>query len=316
MPPIKAEDFIVDGLTADEIAALKEGQADDAADAGADAGAAGAAGDVDATAKAAADKEAADKAAADKTASDKAAADAAAKATADATAQPAKDKPAAEAAAKPETTAPAAQPSTVPNWQAPKDAEAKLTAINTARDALAEKFDAGELSAKDLLTQQRNLDRQERDIERLQDRASMAKEMTQATWLQRDVPAFLDANPRYRDNTMFNTLLDTEVRRLQVEAGEKGGNPLDPAILVQADANIKASLGEQPAGAKPAPAKPALGAKLPLPPTLANVPAADITDTDSKWAALDRLSENDSAAYEDAYAKLSPADRDTYLARG
>lgn len=343
---LKADDFVVEGLTEDEQKALDEGQAEDAADVVANTnpdvaeatgeGAKAAADKAAADAKATDEKAAADKAAADKAAADKATADAKAKADADAAAaaDPAKAKAdadakaAADKAAADKLAADAKVASTarnaIPDWQAPADAAAKLAEINKARDALADKFDAGELTARELLQQQRALDSQERQIERAQDRAEMAVEFTQANWLKTTVPQFLDAHAHYRDNPTLHGMLDTEVRRLQVAASEAGKDPLDPSILVEADKAIKTSLGAlgvaapaadaktetKPAGDKqPAAAKPA------IPPTLGSVPAADISGTDSKYSAIDRLADSDPVAFEDAVGRLSETERDAYLSR-
>lgn len=340
--PTANEDLTQDrraDLTAEELAAITEAEKEEAAElkantedaakieaeaAGADEAAAKTKAEADEKAKTDADAKA--KADADA----KAAADAAAKAKDEAEG---KTADAAAAETETETEAEAEQPraprQAIPDWQAPKDAAAKIAEIAAARDALAEKFDAGELTAKDLLAQTRTLDSQERQIERASDRAEMATEMVQAVWVQSTVPAFLNANAHYRDNPTLHGMLDTEVRRMQVAASQAGKDPLDPSILTEADKAIKASLAalgvapaetdkaktddpEKPAGGK----KPTASAKPLIPPTLGAVPAADITGTDGKYAALDRLADNDPVAYEDAMAKLSETERNAYLNAG
>jgi len=302
------------GLTADERAAMAEEAAETAA-AAAPAGK----DDDETAAKPDADgKPAADAAAAgdDKAAkpadADPAKADAGA-------AEPDKaaagDKPDADPA---ETSARQA----VPNWQAPADAKAKLEEIDAQRDKLAEQFDAGEITAKELFAQQRTLDRQSREIERAIERAEDAHDMSVSVWTQTTVPTFLDANTHYRDNQTLNGMLDAEVRRLQVEASKAGKDPLSPSILKAADEAIRASLGafgvpaakpagDKPAGDKQAAADPKPG-KPEIPPTLGQVPASEISGTDSKFASLDRL---DPIDLEVAMAKMSDADREAFLAR-
>lgn len=213
----------------------------------------------------------------------------------------------------------------VPDWQAPENAEAKLTEIATKRDELADKFDAGELTAKELLAEQRKLDKQERDIERAADRAQMAGEMVVAVWEKSTVPAFLDAHAHYRANPVLLGMLDTEVRRQQAAASEEGKDPLDPAILTKADEAIRAAvaaLGGEVKPAQPTAKETAKGAKAAeqaqkpeIPPTLGKIPAAEITGTDSKYAALDRMADADPLAFENAMAKLSQSERDAYLAQ-
>lgn len=323
---LKAEDFDVDGLTDEEREALAEGAAEDAADATATAAdtaddvkaanAEGAKPDADAEAKAAADKEAADKKAADdKAAADKAAADAAA---VDPAKKPAEgDKPAADVKTEAKPDAPR---QAVPDWKAPADAQVKLDAIAAERIALAKKFDDGEITRADEIAAQMKLEREQRQIERALDRAQDAAEMTEAVWVQTIVPDFLGANPHYRDNPTLNTLLDAEVRKLQVQAGKDGKNPLAPSILVEADEAIKKSLGAfgfAPTGkAAAADVKPGAGVpKVEIPPSLAKIPAAGISDTDGKFSALDRLADSNPLAFEEAVGRMSEQEREHYLAR-
>lgn len=299
------------GLTEDELAALAEETAEVAADATAAQAKIDA---VDGKAEAKPDGKADEKPAdgkADASADDaKAAADTEGKAEA-------KPEGAADAKDEPHRQA-------VPAWSAPADAAAKLKEIETTRDALAERFDNGEISAKDLLTEQRKLDRQERDIERQQDRAEMAREMTEAVWLQNTVPSFLEVNPHYRDNPTLHGMLDAEVRRQQVAASEAGKDPLAPSILAAADKAIRESLSAlgtnlpaagkaegKAADVKPAPKLDAAG-KPAIPPSLANIPAAEISGTDSKFATLDRL---DPIELEAALTRMPESEREMYLAR-
>jgi hypothetical protein len=220
----------------------------------------------------------------------------------------------------------------VPAWTAPADADAQLTQLATERDALADRFDNGEITAKELLAKQAEIGAKERRIERDRDRAEMASEMATAVWTQTTVPTFLDAHTHYRDNPTLHSMLDTEVRRLQVAAMEAGKDQLDPSILIDADKEIRKALGamgvqvptadtkvegDKPAdGEKPnGKAKSAAAeGKLQIPPTLGSLPATDIMDTgDGRYASLDRLAQANPIAFEEALAKLPDAEREAYL---
>ncbi len=123
--------------------------------------------------------------------------------------------------------------------------------------------------------------------------------------------------------------LNHAVIELQKEAREAGKPELDPELLrraheritkefgVQAAAPAADGGGKQPAGTVP----PVKMDKPAIPPSLATVPAAQLSETDnSKWAWLDRLAANpnpdDPDKFEREMAKLSPSERAEYLAAG
>ena len=109
--------------------------------------------------------------------------------------------------------------------------------------------------------------------------------------------------------------LDKQVRAIQAESL----NPFDPSILPRAHklaiAEMRKAMG-LPAEDTGKPAPKPTGNKRDLPPSLANVPAADITETtdNGEFAYLDRLAEKgDGLAYETALGKLSDEARERYL---
>lgn len=318
----KETDFVPEGMLPDEIEALQEGATDDAAGT--------TAADADFEAASAADAEAAKTAeAAAKT--DEGKADDAAKVD-EAKADDAKADEPAKADAADGADAKVVEESvrtTMPKFEAPADAEKQLADIAAKRDALAEQFDNGEINAKTLFAEQAALAKQERTIETAVERANFSAEMTTQAWFQNTVPGFLATHDHYKSNPTLHGMLNAEVVRLQNEAIEKGGDQFDPGILAKADESIRAALSgigvkTPAAAAKAEPAKDAakdgkakieVEAKPETPPSLRNLPADDITGTDSKWAALDRLADTDAVAYEDAFGRLPAADRDRYLAR-
>lgn len=231
----------------------------------------------------------------------------------------------AAAAAEPEPTAaaePAAEPSaeaSAPAQQAPilvveapADADAKLAKITEDKAALLTQFDDGDITTKEYQAQLDALNKQEREIERAVDRATLAAEMEQQRqrneW-ERDVNAFLAANTQYKDNPRLYRALDQEVR--DVANSEEAKSMTGAQIIAKAHANLAEAFGFQaPAAAKAAPKQ-----AIPKPgvvPSLHNVPSAQVEDTSGgKFAALSRL---DGVALEEALAKMSQAERDQYLA--
>lgn len=282
---------IDDGLTEEERAALAEDDTDDTtaqAEEGADDGKT--VEDVEAKAGAGTD----------------AAADPAATAAADAGAT------AAEPAA-----ADADQPKSQPVLIAPlpADAEARLTEIATQKADLLAKFDDGDVTAKEFQQQLDALAKQERQIERQQDRAEIAASMDQQRltneWLA-TCNSFVERNAIYKDNPRLYKALDAEVRDLA--AKPETANWSGQKFLDEAHKALKQAFNLPDAAAASAD-KPGVKPRRELPPNLAKVPAADVEDTSgNRYAAMDRLMNSDPLAYEEAVAKMSPSERDAYMA--
>lgn len=197
--------------------------------------------------------------------------------------------------------------------QVPENAEARLSEIATAKEALLTKFDDGDVTAKEFQQQLDALTKQERTIERQQDRAELASQMEQQR-LQNDWTAtcnsFVERNAIYKDNPRLYKALDQEVRELAAKpdtaqwSGQK--------FLDEAHKNLKAAFGFQ--DSTPAPKKGEPTPRRELPPNLAKVPAADVEDTNGgRFAVLDRMSTTDPVGYEETLNKMSAADRDAYL---
>lgn len=225
-------------------------------------------------------------------------------------AAPAADQAAAAAAEKPAAPAadpgaqPASTPAAFPLFEPPADAQAKLEDLSRQQDELAQRFDEGEITATELHQQSRALAEQEREIRDGLLLARISSETQMRTW-EAHVTGFLAAHNQYAPGSQMFHLLDAEVRRLQEQQPDAQH---DPAILAQAHEGLQALFAAQPAQAAAAPAVPPRPA---LPPTLAHLPAADITGAEGEFAGLDRLS---GEAYEEALASLTDAQRERYLA--
>jgi hypothetical protein len=216
-------------------------------------------------------------------------------------------KPATPASAdvQPAPVAPAPTASALPHYKAPENAAARLAEIEAQKDALAAKFDDGELTAAEMRAQLKPLEDQRDDIRAQQLKAELSADSQIAAWRNAVVPTFLAAHPEYKPGSIRFNALDAEVRALQAS----GNDQFDPAILAKAHERIIAELGAAPGSTTPAPAaKPNRN----LPPTIHNLPAADIETTENgQFAALDRLT---GEAFEAALSRMSEADQAAYLA--
>lgn len=252
---------------------------------------------------------------------------------AEATAEAAAAEP--ETAKEPEAAAPAETqvatadpaatteaPATDPQQTAPilvadpvDGAEARLTEIATKKDALLTQFDDGDITAKEYQKQLDELSRQERKIEFELHEANLAAKMEQQR-LQNEWTKtcndFVETHSIYKDNPRLYKALDAEVREL---AGKpETANWSGQKFLDEAHKNLKQAFGFQEADTGKPKAK-AYNPAENLPPNLAKVPAAEVEDTNGgRFAVLDRLASSDPIAYEETLAKMSEAERNSYLA--
>jgi hypothetical protein len=195
-----------------------------------------------------------------------------------------------------------------------KAEEERILAIDKLLDEVADRFDEGEITAKEMREQQKTL---LTELDELKDKRTIAKVTSQNavnSWYTSTIPIFMAQHAEYKDGSMRHRLLDSIVRELQM----KSNNPTDPKILVEAHKRIVAELGEVNGAAKPTAtngkAKKAKKQREQTP-NFGAIPASDPTavTTPNKFARLDKLTGVD---YEKALAKLSPADRDFYLQGG
>ncbi len=197
--------------------------------------------------------------------------------------------------------------------QPPEDAAAKLAEIDTKKEALLTQFDDGEITAKEYQKQLDSLAREERALERAQDRAELAAQMEQQR-LQNEwtatCNAFVENHAIYKDNPRLYKALDQEVRDLAAkpETASWSGQK----FLEEAHKSLKEAF-------KFAEAEPTKAKKPPidreLPPNLAKVPSADVEDTNGgRFAVLDRMASSDPLGYEETLSRMSDAERNAYLA--
>lgn len=325
MSIVSKDDIEMDGLTAEERAALQD-MHDNPEDTTATQG------DLETETAAAAELEAETTAAKEKTdesvaKTEDGQADGAAAATDDgaAAAAPADGDQSAAAAAAEQEAAPSAAPQPAPILvaQAPADAEAKLAEIAAKRADLRKQYDDGEITFDQYDSQKDVLAKDERAIERAIDKAQIAYDLSEQQrrneW-DSQCSTFLAAHAEYDGGKgeRFEHLNET-LKAIAVMPRNQGLT--GPQLLEKAHKLVLAELNEAPAPAAAAPAavaKPAAkAAPAPapkLPPNLAHIPAAAGTETgESRFANLDRLQSTNYEAYEAALAKMTPAEQDAYL---
>lgn len=232
-------------------------------------------------------------------------------------------------AAKPEAKAVEAKPTDpteqafVPTYNAklPDDFAAKETALKGQAEALAAKFKAGDMEFDQYRIEAEALAKSERELNEVRFRASLSQEMTaqsaEQQWnhtVQRFIAAIAKAeNIDYKTDTEKNADLDLFVRSLARDPKNEDKAP--EWFLAEAHKRVKALHGigvvTPPAVVDPkASRKPPLDA---VPKTLAQVPGGDGPgDVDgNEFSDIDRLNGD---ALEDAIRKMTPAQRDRYMA--
>lgn len=279
---------------------------------------------TDKTAQEAADAEA--KAALEKEAADKAAADAvAAAATPKNPEEEAAAAAAAQAAAEEQQPAPEqklSQPLLV--VQVPEGTNERLTAIAEEKKAIAAKFDDGDLTASEMNASLDGLNREERKLEKIIDRAEMAHEMenqritnertTEINTFLTSVNIPFDAkNLRYQalNQAVIQVASDPANVNLGVTDIMQKAHELcvEEGVLPPKKAGAEKLDPKTPVVPAPKPPK-----ELNAPPTLGGLPASSVQTTEeNRFAHLNRMGPD---AREAAFAKMSPADQDAYLAAG
>ncbi len=234
---------------------------------------------------------------------------------------PVKSEPEAEPEAETEQQepqAPVVQP--LIRAEIPADMEEQRSKIEKARDDLAEKFEDGDLTAREFQAENRKLDKLDADLDWIVRKAELsaetARHQAETNWYA-STAEFLKAHPEISKNELVYNAFDAVVRKVTADKANhnlSNQQQLDKAYAEWADALGIKQEAKPKADAK-ADANPAPKAKRELPPNLSTVPAAQTNDTDDgKYAALDRLMDTDPLKYEAELAKMSPAESDAYLA--
>lgn len=277
-----------------------------------------------------ANQEAADAAAAAEAAKDPAAEAAAALAAAEAAKPPATELTAEEKASAEAATAAAALEEPAPEVaasqpvlvaQVPEGTVERLTAIGDEKKAITAKFDDGDLTASEMNAELEALNKEERKLERVIDRAEIATDLENQRITNertKEITTFLSdvKIPNDPKNLRFQTLNHAV---MQV-ANDPANATLGATAIMKKAHELCVSEGVLPAvvavktdalAAKPAPTPPKV---LNAPPTLASVPASDVVATEeNRFVHLNRMNPDQREA---AFSKMSEADQNAYLAAG
>lgn len=216
-----------------------------------------------------------------------------------------------DAGAEPEAEA-QPQPSPILVASPVEEANARLSEIQTQKDALLDQFDNGDLTARDYQKQVDALAKEERKLEFQIHEAELAGKLEnqrlQNEWVT-TCNTFIESNPVYKDNPRLYKALDAEVRELANDP--KTANWSGQKFLQEAHKNLSEAFNLPTAKAPAAKQT----TQRELPPNLSKVPSAEVEDTNGgRFAVLERMATNDPLAYEEALAKMSQAERDAYLA--
>ena len=199
--------------------------------------------------------------------------------------------------------------------EAPELAQERLQAISSEKADLRKKYDEGELTFDEYESKVETLDEERLEIRLSLKEAETAAKIEQQRQInerEAQINGFLSEHSIKRDfSDLRFAALDTAVK---VVASKEENADLGVREILQKAMDLCIEQGVIAAKTKPE-AAPAAKPRKPIaaPPTLAHVPAADMTGTDegNRFAYLDRL---DPVAREAAVSKLSPADLDAYLA--
>jgi hypothetical protein len=228
----------------------------------------------------------------------------------------------AEGDADPGVTPPAAPreepaPEFQPQFTAavPEDLVARLEGVNQRFGELQQKLEDGEISVADYVVQNQALVDERMALKLAEEQAKWAASQNAAQREQRwkwEVERFYagESAAIYKD-PILKAALDVAVR--QLDADPANAKRSDAWILEEADRQVRERLGSTQR-----PSRERKGAKQPdlssLPKTLANLPAAELSETGAdEFAYLEKLADKDPMAYEAALRKLTPEQEARYL---
>lgn len=206
--------------------------------------------------------------------------------------------------------------------QAPDNAAEVMAQLAAEEEALAQKFDDGDITAREYRDGIKKLSAQEDEIRLKQFKAEIADDMKQQAEVNawhKEVQDFMTTTAAHitKSNAAMVAFDDVVKKVTSDPANLKLSNraQLDKAYKLFMD-DVNAAFGVQQQKPAETPAKAAAPKQQRnIPPTLAKVPAAEPESFEnSEFAALDRLAATDPVAYEAAVAKMPEAKRAQYEA--
>ena len=199
----------------------------------------------------------------------------------------------------------------------PEDLAARLEGVNQRFGELQQKLEDGEISVADYVVQNQALVDERMALKLAEEQAKWAASQNAAQRQQRwawEVERFYagEAAAIYKD-PILKAALDVAVR--QLDADPANAKRSDAWILEEADRQVRERMS---LGSTQRQSRDRKGGKQPdlsnLPKTLANLPAAELSETGAdEFAYLEKLADKDPMAYEAALRKLTPEQEARYL---
>lgn len=204
--------------------------------------------------------------------------------------------------------------------QVPEGTVERLAAIGDEKKAITAKFDDGDLTASEMNAELEALNKEERKLERVIDRAEIATDLENQRITNdrtKEINTFLKdvSIPNDPKNLRFQTLNQAVIQ----VASDPANATLGATAIMKKAHDLCVAEGVLPAKAATtdlAPPKKQLTPpkELNAPPTLAAVPASDVVLTEeNRFAHLNRMNPDQREA---AFSKMSEADQNAYLAAG
>ena len=196
--------------------------------------------------------------------------------------------------------------------------QTQIDALTTQKTKLAEQLDEGEITTKEYAAKLDALNDEKNALSNALSRQQEQDDAVMSGWY-REVDKFLSKHPEVASNDTRKLSFDAVVRRVTGDpenASLSNRKQLEKARDIWRSEMGYAEPAKEAPAAEPKPA-PKPKPKAEIPPTLHNVPAADINDSDDgKYSHLDALmNAGKFLEYEAVLAKLPDADQNDYLSR-
>lgn len=199
---------------------------------------------------------------------------------------------------------------------APENVEETLAAITKTESDLIQRFEDGEITAREYREGLNQINDQREEIKWKKRESELATKLADQAeknaWV-RDVNEFMSAQGAdIVENETRLIAFDSVVKRVTGDA--KNAHLSNRSQLQMALKIYRQEMGLAPAiQAEETKAKAKAKETRPIPPSLSKIPAAEPEDiNNSKFARLDRLAVDDPLAFEKQVAKLSEAERQQY----
>lgn len=223
---------------------------------------------------------------------------------------------AAAAAAEEENKAPVIpRPRGVINAELPEDYDKRVADNEKAMDDLEQSYNDGDISTTEFMKEQRRLSRENINLVLLKERADLARESSEQALInhwQGLIQPFIAKHPELGEDQVSMDGFDSYLKQTTAPVMQAGGTP-GQAEIDKAYGLWCTRFNFTPAGEQQKAPAPASKTPITAPPTLGGLPVSTSNAVeDGRWAALDRL---EGTAYEEALAKLTPAELDAYSQR-